>query len=158
MTVVVIVQNSFNKDAIFKYLHQHASAVRNATIADLHESHRKRIIVLKNNHNQDMREAQDHIAHLRARIKGINNEHDYICTMYQDQMRCNEEQEERIEYLEKKLKEFGRLSVTAATPPYSAPASHTTFADTPRRVRSTVKPSSPLSQTPMVQVEEAAWE
>lgn len=157
MTVVVIVQNSLNKDAIFKYVHQHTSAVRNATIADLHESHRKRIIVLKNNHNQDMREAQGHIAHLRARINGINNEHDYMCTMYRDQMRCNEEQEERIEYLEKKLKEFGQLSVTAAMP-HSAPASQTTFANTPSRVRSTVKPSSPLSQTPMGQVEEAAWE
>ena len=155
MTVVVIVQNSLNKDAIFKHVHQHASAVRNATIADLHESHRKRIIVLKNNHNQDMREAQGHIAHLQARINGINNEHDYMCTMYQDQIRCNKEQEERIKYLKKKLKEFSQLNVTAAMP-HSTPASQTTFANTPSRVHSTVKPSSPLSQTPIVQVEEAA--
>ena len=155
MVGVIIVQNCLHKDAIFDYLHQHASAVRNSTIAGLQETHRKRIVILKNKHNQDMREAQDEIRRLHVRINHINSEHDYICTMYRDQTRCNEEQESRIEYLENKLKEFGRLSKGGAIAPFSAPASQITFANPPRRVNSAVMTSSPLAQSPIFKVQEA---
>ena len=78
--------------------------------------------------------------------------------MYQDQMRSNEEQDDRIAYLEKKLKEFGQLNSGGAAPPFSAPASQINFVNPPCRVRTAVEVSSPLSREPMVQVPEAKEE
>jgi hypothetical protein len=158
MIATVIVSQCLTKDAILDYLHQHASAVHSMTISDLQEAHRKRITILKNNHNQDMRETRDEIHRLHAKFNRLNNEHDWICTAYQDQMRSNEEQQGRIVYLEKTLKEFGQLAGSSDQAPFSAPASQITFVNPSCRVHSVVKVSSPLSQTPMVQVQDAEEE
>ena len=148
MITTVIVHQCLTKNAILGYLHQPASAVRNVTIADLQEAHRKRIFMLKNNHNQDMQEAWDEIHRLHAKFNRLNSEHDWICTVYQDQMRSIEEQKHRIEYLEKTLKEFGQLAGSRGQAPFSAPASQITFVNPSCRVRNAVRvPPTDLSGT-----------
>lgn len=78
--------------------------------------------------------------------------------MYQDQLRTNQEQEDRIVFLEVKLKELGQLSPSAATAPFSAPASQISFAKPQRRARGVAKMPSPLSQTSLVQGHDAKKE
>ncbi|KAJ4339723.1 Aminopeptidase Y [Ascochyta clinopodiicola] len=158
LIAMIVVHKHLNKDAVVTYLNRHVGEVHSLMLLDLQEFHRKRVATLKVNHNHTMREAHDEIHRLHAKFDRLNSEHDWISTMYQDQMRTNEEQEDRIAFLEVKLKEFGQLTPSASSAPFSAPASQINFANPPRRARDVVKASSPLSQTPLVQVQEAGGE
>lgn len=151
---LVIVHKHLNKTAVVGYLNHHVGEVHNMMLLDLQELHRKRVGILKANHNQSMREAQDEIRRLHVKFDRLHSEYDWISIMYQDQMRTIQEQEDRIKFLEVKLKEFGQLSPPAAPAPFSAPASQINFANPPRRVRGALRTSSPLSQTPLVQDQE----
>lgn len=112
------------------------------------------MILVKSANNQNMREAQTEIHRISVKFDRLNGEYDYISEMYQDQTRLNSAQEDRIDYLEKKLKEFGNANSASPVPPFSAPAGWVTFAQPPRRAHAAVTASSPLSQEPMVQTPE----
>ncbi|UPX20687.1 Aminopeptidase Y [Ascochyta rabiei] len=133
VVAMVIIHKHLNKNAVVAYLNRHVGEVQNTMLLDLQEFHRKRVATLKINHNQTMREAQDEIRRLHAKFDRLNSEYDWISTMYQDQMRTNQEQEDRIAFLEVKLKEFGQLKSSASSAPFSAPASQINFANPPRR-------------------------
>lgn len=147
--MVLILQRHY-QNAILNHLTHNVISVQNMTLPDVQENHRKRVATLELTHSQTIREAQDEIRRLRARFDRLDSEYDWISAMYQDQMRTNEEQGDRIAYLEKKLTEFGQLGATAAAP-FSAPACQVVFANPPRRVRGAARASSPLAQEPMVQ-------
>ena len=123
-------------------------------ILDLQEAHRKRMILVNSANNQNIREAAIENYRITAKFNRLNNQYDYISEMYKDQTRLNSEQEDRIYYLESKLKEFGNSTFASSGPPFSAPASQVTFADPPRRAGGAVAATSPLSQQPMVQIPE----
>ncbi|KAF3042539.1 hypothetical protein E8E11_004245 [Didymella keratinophila] len=138
------------------YLNRHVDGVHTMAILDLQEAHRKSMILVKSANDQNMREAQNENHRITAKFNRLNSEYDYISEMYQDQTRLNSEQEDRIDYLEKKLKEFGNSNCASSVPPFSAPASQVTFADPPPRAGGAVAATSPLSQQPMVQIPEVA--
>ncbi|XPS77536.1 Aminopeptidase Y [Ascochyta lentis] len=155
---MIIIHKHLNKDAVVAYLNRHMGEVHNLMLLDLQEFYRKRVATLKADHNQTMREAHDEIRRLHTKFDRVNSEYDWILAVYQDQMRTSQEQEDRITFLEVKLKEFGQLTPSATPAPFSAPASQINFTNPPRRVRGAVRSSSPLSQTPLVQVQETEEE
>ncbi|KAF3033760.1 hypothetical protein E8E12_004383 [Didymella heteroderae] len=140
------------------HLNRHVDDVHNMAVLNLQEAHQKHIITTKSAHSQNMREAQNEIRRITLNFDRLNSEYDYISTMYQDQTRLNSEQEDRINYLEKKLKEFFNFNCANSVPPFSAPASQVTFANPPCRVHTAVTACSPVSQEPMVQVVEGQEE
>lgn len=127
-------------------LNRHVHDVHHMTITNLQEAHRKYNILFESANNQNMREARDEIRRLGMNFDRLNDEYDYITSMYQDQMRLNSEQENRIDYLEKKLKDYRNSKSASRTLPFTSPASLVTFARTPRRIRTAVATSSPLSR------------
>ncbi|KAJ4371076.1 Aminopeptidase Y [Didymella sp. IMI 355093] len=151
---IVAIYKRVSDNKTVAHLNRHVDDVHTMAILNLQDAHRKHVITVKSANNQNMREAQNEIRRITLNFDRLNSEYDYISTMYQDQTRLNSEQEDRIDYLEKKLKEFRQLSLAAPTAPFSAPASQIHFANPPRRVRTAVTASSPLSQEPMLQVPE----
>lgn len=158
VVALVIVQKQLSKNHIIAFLNRHAGQARDMMLIDLREFHRKRIATLKANHNQTMRKAQEGIGRLHSKFGRLNSEYDCISAMYQDQIRTNQKQEDRIAILEMKLKEFRQLSPYAAPAPFSAPASQINFPNPPHRARGAVKASSSLLQSPLVQVQKAEEE
>ncbi|KAF2621363.1 hypothetical protein BU25DRAFT_495798 [Macroventuria anomochaeta] len=91
MVAMFIIHKHLHKNAIVGYLNRHVGEVQKMMPLGLQESHRKRIATLEANHNQAMREAQDEIRRLHGKFDHIDSEYDWTTTMYQGQMRCNEE-------------------------------------------------------------------
>jgi hypothetical protein len=151
---IVAICKRVSDDKTVAHLNRHVDDVHTMAILNLQDAHRKHVITVKSANNQNMREAQNEIRRITLNFDRLNSEYDYISTMYQDQTRLNSEQEDRIDYLEKKLKEFRQPGSAAPIAPFSAPASQIHFVNPPRRVRAAATASSPLSQEPMVQVPE----
>lgn len=76
---------------------------------------------------------------------------------YQNQMRNMQELEDRIAYLEVKLKESGQLTPSTRLP-FSAPASQISFSHPPRRDRFDSAVKAPAVSSPLKQFEEAVEE
>lgn len=73
--------------------------------------------------------------------------------MYRDQMRSTHEQEDRIAYLEMKLREFGQFTPSGRIP-FSAPFSQIQFSKPPRRTRFNNVLKSPTVSSALDQVVE----
>jgi hypothetical protein len=129
---LVVICERISHSKTVAHLNRHVDDVHTMAIMNLHDAHRKHI--------------------------SLNGEYDYISVMYQDQTHLNSEQEDRIDYLQNKLKEFGNFNSASSAPPFSAPASQVTFADPPRCAGGVMAATSPLSQNPMVQAPEAEEE
>ncbi|KAL1645920.1 Aminopeptidase Y [Didymella pomorum] len=112
------------------------------------------MILVNSANNQNMREAAIENYQITANFNGLNSEYDYISEIWQDQTLLKSEQEDCIDYLESKLREFGNSKSASSAPPFSAPASQVTFADPPRRAGGAVAATSPLAQQPMMQTPE----
>ncbi|KAH6611834.1 hypothetical protein C7974DRAFT_418747 [Boeremia exigua] len=151
VVIMVVFNVRLRQTAVLDYLARNVIQVQNMTLLDVQANHRKHIATLKLTHNNAVREANDEIRRLNTRFDRLHAEYDYITIAYQDQMRANDEQGDRIAYLEHRLAEFGQGAGGVVAAPFSAPASQTVFAPPPVRVRGAVRSSSPLSRAPMVQ-------
>jgi hypothetical protein len=124
-TVTVLVTQTGANKPVTNLLTSDTSRVHDKQLQDLTEFHGSRMAGVKNEHDGE---------HASARFDRLYSELEYMSTMYREQMRNMQEQEDRIRYLEKKLEEFGRTTAIARTP-YSAPATQISFMNPPRRQR-----------------------
>ncbi|KAF1830062.1 hypothetical protein BDW02DRAFT_650911 [Decorospora gaudefroyi] len=143
--------------AINDFLTKDVGRVHQKQLADLTEAHRRHVMALKTEHSKEHFRLYADLNHARTKFDRLYAEHDYLSSMLQDQMRSGQEQEDRINYLEKKLQEFGQSSPVTRTP-LSAPASQLIFSNPPRRQRSELSPRSPFAPSPLSQVVKAEEE
>jgi hypothetical protein len=155
---LVVICERISHSKTVAHLNRHVDDVHTMAIMNLQDAHRKHISLVKSANDQNLREAQNEIRRITINFDRLNGEYDYISVMYQDQTHLNPEQEDRIDYLQNKLKEFGNFNSASSAPPFSAPASQVTFADPPRCAGGVMAATSPLSQNPMVQAPEAEEE
>jgi hypothetical protein len=140
--------------ALNAFLSKNVDAVHEKHLADLTEAHRRRVTGLKDEHSKETLRLRQDLNRANAKFEHLYADYEYITSMYQDQMRSAQEQEDRITYLETKLREAGQ-STPASFPPFSAPASQLVFANPPPRKRSHSFSKSSGSPSPLSQVVEA---
>jgi hypothetical protein len=126
--------------------------VQDKQVADINEAHRRHIATLKYDHQTLVHELQGSLNTANVKFNRIYHDHDWMSGMYQEQFRLNQEQEDRITYLEGKLKEFGQLTPDLRTP-FSAPATRIHFSVPPRRDHGGSPTSSSAMPNPLSQVE-----
>lgn len=114
-------------------------------LKDLTEAHCRRITGLKREHDREQLRLMNRLKDADLKFDYLWGEHDQISTLYQEQIRNNQEQEDRIQYLEKKLQEFGQTAPVARAP-FSAPPTQITFLSPPRRNRFKEGLKTPLSK------------
>ncbi|CAO2652722.1 Nn.00g021330.m01.CDS01 [Neocucurbitaria sp. VM-36] len=140
--------------AITQFLSRHTNDVQDKQLADVKEAHRRRIAALKYDHQTQLHQLQGSLNTANAKFDRLHHDYDWMSGMYQDQMRSTQEQEDRITYLEVKLREFGQLTPGARLP-YSAPPGQINFSNPPRRDRTDSAMKSPAASSPLKQVVEA---
>lgn len=147
LTVFLVCVTKLTKDNLSDYFSRHQCEIESRQLGDLQEVHLHRILALKSEHKSELQHLQGLIRTIHTRYTRLEGEYDWIITAYQDQMRTIQEQEDRIDYLERKLREIGQASPSTRQP-YSAPSSQIQFAKPPRRSRGSVTAGmlSPLSQ------------
>jgi hypothetical protein len=118
--------------AVNVFVNKDENEIHEKLLADIKEGHRRYINVLKKDHAKVVLYLDTSLDKVNSKYSQLHYEHDFISSLYQDQVRLNEEQEDRINYLEKKLQEFGQSTPVTRTP-FSAPPSRVTFSDPPRR-------------------------
>jgi TolA-binding protein len=139
--------------ALTQFLKNDVGGVHEKQLRDLTEAHRRHIAGMKHESSREILRLRSDVNNAALKFDRLYNEHDYISSMYQEQVRHTQEQEDRIEYLEKKLQEFGQ-STPISRVPFSAPPSQITFSNPPRRERpNEVFHSIPLA-SPLAQVAE----
>ncbi|RYN41967.1 hypothetical protein AA0112_g1641 [Alternaria arborescens] len=140
--------------ALTNFLTDNLGEVHEKQLRDIDEAHRCYIASVKlENHREHLR-LQGDVNNAALKFDRLYNEHDYISSMYQEQMQYKEEQEDRIRYLEKKLQEFGQSTPMTRTP-FSAPPSQISFSPPPRRQQSNEILRYTASASPLGQVLEA---
>lgn len=140
--------------ALTNFLTDNLGEVHEKQLRDIDEAHRRYIASVKlENHREHLR-LQGDVNNAALKFDRLYNEHDYISSMYQEQMQYKEEQEDRIRYLEKKLQEFGQSTPMTRTP-FSAPPSQISFSPPPRRQQSNEILRYTASASPLGQVLEA---
>jgi hypothetical protein len=152
--VIVLIAQLARDRAINVFVWKDVAQVHEKQLADLKEAHRRHIAQLKNEHNVEAFRQHRELDSINARFNHLYAENDYMTSMYQDQMCSAQEQEDRIAYLETKLREAGQ-STPARLVPFSAPASQINFANPPQRKRSHSFSKPPGSPSPLCQVVEA---
>jgi hypothetical protein len=153
VVIALLAQLSTSK-ALNAFLSKDVGDVHEKQLADQSEAHRRRVTALKDEHSKENLRLWQELNRANAKFEHLYAEHDYITNLYQDQMRSLQEQEDRITYLETKLREAGQ-STPARLAPFSAPASQTIFAQPPQRRRSHSFSKPPGSPSPLSQVIEA---
>lgn len=135
------------KESLIDYFSRHQCEIESRQLGDLEEAHRRRILSLKSWHQSELHHLQGLLHTQNARYMRLEGEYDFVTTAYQEQMRACQEQEDRIDYLQRKLTETG-LTSPSTRQPYSAPSSQIQFAKPPKRARGGVAAGlpSPLSQ------------
>ncbi|KAH7071010.1 hypothetical protein FB567DRAFT_598268 [Paraphoma chrysanthemicola] len=131
--------------AVVSYLSRHVTDVEKQQFADLQEAHRRQVNMLKSEHSVELRHLRGNLNDAHGEVTRINDQYDWVCAEYQEQLRVNQEQQDRIKYLEDLRKQNG-VSSPLPQLPYSAPASQIKFSDP------TVRARFPLA--PVVEVEE----
>jgi hypothetical protein len=143
LIMVVGARNNY-QDALDKYLSPPMKEIVRQQILDLEYAHRQRLLSVKDEHNTTVKRLQGLLHSANAKFDRLNFEYDWMSNTYQDQMRSLQEQQDRLDYLELKLGEFGQTTPTARQP-FSAPPSRIQFANPPRRSLAAGAPS-PLAQ------------
>jgi hypothetical protein len=140
--VVLALLTKLSTDRTVKvFVNQDEHEIHEKLLADIKEGHRRHINMLKKDHAKAVLYLDTSLDKINFKYSQLHYEHDFISSLYQDQVRLNGEQEDRINYLEKKLQEFGQ-STPITRAPFSAPPSKVTFSDPPRR-----QPPSSSSQS-----------
>ncbi|CAN9092281.1 unnamed protein product [Alternaria alternata] len=140
--------------ALTNFLTDNVGEVHKKQLRDLDEAHRRHIASVKLESHREHLRLQGDVNNAALKFDRLYNEHDYISSMYQEQMQYTEEQEDRIRYLEKKLQEFGQSTPMTRTP-FSAPPSQISFSPPPRRQQSNEILRHTASASPLGQVLEA---
>lgn len=135
----------------------HTSEIHEKRLADANEAHRRRIAALKHEHRVELSQLQSILHVANGKLERLNYEYEWMTGMYQDQMHNIQEQDDRVAYLETKLKEFGQHTSTLRAP-FSAPAAKTTFSMPPRRGQVGPSNTSPNISCPLSQVMETQGE
>jgi hypothetical protein len=117
-----------NKEAVTSYLSRHVTEVEKAQIADVKDAHRRQIIALKAEQNTQIHRVQGTLHVANGKVDCLTTNYDWICTAYDEQMRVNQEQQDRIQYLEDERKQNG-LSTPKTRLPFSAPPRQIEFSD-----------------------------
>ncbi|KAL1800034.1 hypothetical protein ACET3X_000376 [Alternaria dauci] len=139
--------------ALTNFLTGNVSEVHEKQLRDLSEAHRRHIASVKlESHHEHLR-LQGDVNNGALKFDRLYNEHDYISSMYQEQIQHVREQEDRIRYLETKLREFGQ-STPDTRVPFSAPSSQISFSFPPRRQQSDEVPHPTTSASLLPQVPE----
>jgi hypothetical protein len=149
VAIALLSRLSTNK-ALTQFLETDIGGVHEKQLRDLTEAHRRHVASIRHESNRENLRLRSDINNAALRFDRLYNEHDYISSMYREQMRHTQEQEDRIEYLEKKLREFGQ-STPISHAPFSAPPSQITFSNPLRRERPnkvffSIPVASPLTQ------------
>jgi hypothetical protein len=123
-----------NKQALTGYLSRHVTEVEKAQLADVKDAHRRQIIALKAEQNTQIHRIQGTLHVANGKVDRLTTEYDWICAAHDEQMRVNQEQQDRIRYLEDERKQNG-FSTPKMRLPFSAPASQIEFSDPKLRAR-----------------------
>jgi DNA repair exonuclease SbcCD ATPase subunit len=143
LIMMVGAHNNF-LDALDKHISAPQKESERQQELDLQEVYRRRQLVVKNEHKLEINQLQGLLHAANAKFDRLNFEYEWISNAYQDQMRSLQEQEDRLNYLERKLAEFGQTTPITRQP-FSAPPSQIQFANPPRRALAAGAPS-PLAQ------------
>ncbi|EUC40963.1 hypothetical protein COCMIDRAFT_107409 [Bipolaris oryzae ATCC 44560] len=139
VAVVAMLFTQFSTSkALAGFLSKDISSIHNKQLEDLTEAHGRHTVGLKSEHYGAHVRLLNEINDANARFDRIYSEYEQISTKYQEQMRNMQEKEDRIQYLESKLGEFGQSKHTTSTiarVPLSAPATQISFLKPPRRQR-----------------------
>jgi hypothetical protein len=154
--IAILARLSTNR-ALSSFLTDNVGGIHEKQLRDLTEAHRRHIASVKLESNRKHLRLCGDINKATLKFDRLYNEHDYISSMYQEQMRHTQEQEDRIEYLEKKLQEFGR-STPVTRAPFSAPPSQISFSNPPRRQRPDEVFYAPSVSSALAQLWEAGSE
>lgn len=153
VVVVLLVQVSTNQ-ALADFFTKDVSGVQEKQIQDLAEVHRRHTVALKSEHNREHARLLKQLNDANARFDRMYSEHEYMSTMYQEQVRSMQEQEDRLRYLEKRLQEFGQMTDTTRVP-FSAPPTQISFMNPPRHQWFNEGHRWPGSTSPLTKVVEA---
>jgi hypothetical protein len=123
-----------NKQALTSYLSRHITEVEKKQFADIKDAHRYHITALKTEYNTQLHRVQGSLHIANGKVDRLSTNYDWICTAHDEQMRVNQEQQDRIQYLEDERKQNG-LSTPKTRLPFSAPASQIEFSDPTLRSR-----------------------
>jgi hypothetical protein len=153
-SVVIVLVAQLARDRVINvYVWKDVTQVHEKQLADLKDAHRRHIAQINNEHNVKTFRQHREIDRMESKFDRLYAENDYMTSMYQDQMRSAQEQEDRTAYLETKLREAGQ-STPARLDPFSAPASQINFSNSPQRKRSHSFSKPPGSPTPLSQIVE----
>jgi hypothetical protein len=142
--------------ALQVFMSKDVGDVHEKQLADVKEAHRRNVTQIKTERDVEFFRQHRELETMNSKFSFLYAQHDYINSMYQDQMRTAQEQEDRITYLETKLREAGQ-STPFRVMPFSAPAFQTVFAPPPQRNRShpfSNQPGSPNALSQVVEAEE----
>ncbi|KAF2850593.1 hypothetical protein T440DRAFT_468556 [Plenodomus tracheiphilus IPT5] len=128
-----------------------SDAIHDAHLADANASHHRRINALTSAHATELNELRATLLAANVKFDRLNGDYEWMSNMYQDLMRGNQEQEDRMAYLERKLQEVGRRTSLGVEMPMSAPSAITSFELPPKR-ESNLKTS--VQASPLVKVVE----
>ncbi|KAH9883154.1 hypothetical protein J1614_000010 [Plenodomus biglobosus] len=109
-----------------------SDAIHEAQLADANASHRRSITALNATHATELNDLRATLQATQSKFDRLNGEYNWMSGMYQDLMRSSQEQEDRIDYFERKLGEIGRGSPGFQVP-ISAPSTVTSFEMPPAR-------------------------
>lgn len=154
--IVLLARLSTNR-ALANFLTDNVGGVHEKQLRDLTEAHRRHVASLKHESNREHLRLRSDVNIAALKFDRLYNEHDYISSIYQEQMQHSQEQEDRILYLEKKLQESGQ-STPSTRAPFSAPPSQISFSDPPRRQRPNDDFRFTTSVIPLAQVVETGDE
>ncbi|KAF5845407.1 hypothetical protein GGP41_003041 [Bipolaris sorokiniana] len=136
VAVVAMLFTQFSTSkALADFLSEDVSSIHKKQLEDLAEAFGRHTVGLKSEHYSAHVRLLNKINDANVRFDRIYNEYEQMSTRYQEQMRNMQEKEDRIQYLETKLGEFGQSRTSIARVPLSAPATQISFVKPPRRQR-----------------------
>ncbi|EUC29327.1 hypothetical protein COCCADRAFT_29578 [Bipolaris zeicola 26-R-13] len=136
VAVVTMLFTQFSTSKVLAdFLSKDVSSIHKKQLEDLTEAHGRHTAGLKSEHYGAHVRLLNKINDANARFDRIYHEYEQMSTRYQEQMRNMQEKEDRIQYLESKLGEFGQSRTNLARVPLSAPAPQISFMKPPRRQR-----------------------
>ncbi|KAI8938508.1 hypothetical protein NX059_004396 [Plenodomus lindquistii] len=120
------------------------SMVHKNELADAQSSHRRRVAALTSAHATELNDLRMTLQAANAKFDRMHGDYEWLSSMYQDQMRGSQEQDDRMQYLERKLAEMGGATPGLAMP-LSAPSTMTSFEVLPK-TKMGVKTASSLGK------------
>jgi hypothetical protein len=120
----------------------------------LSKAHHRYVASLKNEHDVEYICFHSNLHRENAKVNRLHAEYDYISSMYQEQTRGSQEQDDRINYLENGLQDYSQSTWVTRTP-LSASPSQVNFSTLPHRQRSEDVSRSPAPRASLSRINEA---